>query len=124
MGCGASKSGADDSETGKTPKKDDQSSKAAKDKRKQSIFVKIPEIKVTSGDAVKLIDELPRVIFIFGMEKTCKNNHDSRFLPGTQLFTLKFAMGLQTQCMCKQLAITIFSASCMLCIGSHIKSLY
>jgi hypothetical protein len=72
MGCGASKS---DQESDKTKKKDNQSSKAAKvDKRKQSIFEKIPEIKVTSGDAVKLIDELPRVIFIFGMEKTCKNN--------------------------------------------------
>ena len=68
MGCGASKkSGA--GETDKAAKED--GSKAAKGTvtRKQSIFEKIPEIKVTSGDAVKLTAQLPRVIFIFGMVK-------------------------------------------------------
>ena len=65
MGCGASKSGA--GETDKATKKD--GGKAAKDTRKQSIFEKIPEIKVTTGDTVKLTAQLPRVIFIFGMVK-------------------------------------------------------
>ena len=63
MGCGASKSGA-----GETDKAKEDNSKAAKDTRKQSIFEKIPEIKVSSGNAVKLTS-LPRVIFIFGMVK-------------------------------------------------------
>ena len=90
MGCGASKkSGA--GETDKAAKVGD-GSKAAKDTRKQSIFEKIPEIKVTSGDAVKLTAQLPRVIFIFGMVKIFKNSFD--FSPA--LVYIKFAMGLQT----------------------------
>ena len=75
MGCGASKSGA--GEADKTTK--DDNSRAAKGTRKQSIFEYIPEIKVTSGDAVKLTEQLPRVIFIFGMEKSLQKH--SRFLP-------------------------------------------
>ena len=60
MGCGASKSGGGEADKAKD------GNKAAQDTRKQSIFEKIPEIKVTSGNAVKLTS-LPRVIFIFGM---------------------------------------------------------
>ena len=62
MGCGASKSGG----AGETEKEKEDGSKATKDARKQSIFVEIPEIKVISGNAVKLTS-FPRVIFIFGM---------------------------------------------------------
>lgn len=94
MGCGASKSGA--GETNKTTK--DDNGRATKDTRKQSIFENIPEIKVTCGDAVKLTDQLPRVIFIFGMEKTLQKQ--SRFLPRIIVYFV-IAMGLQTQCMCK-----------------------
>ena len=62
MGCGASKSGSGEREKAK---EDTIRSKATKDEKKHSIFEEIPEIKVISGDAVKLTS-LPRVIFIFG----------------------------------------------------------
>ena len=109
MGCGASRSGAGD--TDKAVKED--GSKAAKDPRKQSIFEKIPEIKVTSGDAVKLTAQLPRVIFIFGMVKILQKHFG--FLPSTVVY-VKFAMGLQTSCILCKLISHISIASCI-CTG-------
>ena len=65
MGCGASKSGGGG--TGEAPASGKDSSDPAQGAQKQTILQNIPEIKVVSGEAVKLTSQFPRVIFIFGI---------------------------------------------------------
>ena len=66
MGCGASKNGGGNGEAANGKESGD-AGRPAPGARKQSIFKTIPEIKVETGEAVKLLPALPRVIFIFGI---------------------------------------------------------
>ena len=69
MGCGASKNGGAGGETAAGGKPGDPGREAAANRaRKQSVIAaEIPDIKVVTGEAVKLT-AFPRVIFIFGMQ--------------------------------------------------------
>lgn len=65
MGCGASKNGGGGRDAANNEEGGTKAGTAAPGGRRQSVVKEVANIKVASGDAVKLTN-LPRVIFIFG----------------------------------------------------------